>query len=304
MARPARYAESRGHEFDYTIPNAWQYRDYVIRAFNADVPYDQFVREHVAGDLLAKPRLHPSQGFNESILGTGFWFLGEWVHSPVDVRKDETDRLDNAVDTFSKTFLGLTVACARCHDHKFDAISTKDYYALFGFLRSSHFRLAAFDTEGPNRPGCRTIGPGGRAAAAALVREALAAAIEPQLQRTADYLLAAREALRAARPADSMAEHSADRQVGQRLTETFRGQVATIANVHGVDDDRLIEWVEYLLVAQKNPADPLHLWAVLARDRADRRSAPWAETVDKSDCANGARANECSSCCGDESSAA
>src|SRR5262249_6326650 len=72
-----RYAETRGHEFDYIAPNAHQYRDYVIRAFNADVPYDQIVTEHIAGDLLTAPRLHPVEGFNESILGTRFWFLGE-----------------------------------------------------------------------------------------------------------------------------------------------------------------------------------------------------------------------------------
>ncbi len=105
-----RYAESRGHEFDNDTPNAFQYRDYVIRALNADVPYDQFVREHIAGDLLPHPRLHPTKEFNESVLGTGFWFLGEWVHSPVDIRKDEADRFDNMLDVMSKTFLGVTVA--------------------------------------------------------------------------------------------------------------------------------------------------------------------------------------------------
>ncbi len=121
-----RYAESRGHEFDNDTPNAFQYRDYIIRALNANVPYDQLVREHIAGDLLAQPRLRPDTGINESILGTGFWFLGEWVHSPVDIRKDEADRFDNMIDVMSKTFLGVTVSCARCHDHKFDAISTAD----------------------------------------------------------------------------------------------------------------------------------------------------------------------------------
>ncbi|MCI0360821.1 MAG: DUF1549 domain-containing protein, partial [Planctomycetaceae bacterium] len=141
-----RYAESRGHEFDYNISNAFEYRDYVIRALNADVPYDQFVIEHVAGDLLDKPRLHPQEGWNESIIGTGFWFLGEWCHSPVDIRKDECDRVDNQIDVFSKTFLGLTVACARCHDHKFDAISQADYYALAGYLQSSSYRLTRFAT--------------------------------------------------------------------------------------------------------------------------------------------------------------
>lgn len=143
-----RYADSRGHEFDEDSPGARHYRDYVVRAFNQDVPYDQFVLEHLAGDLLDPPRTNV-EGWNESVLATGFWFLGEWVHSPVDSRKDETDRFDNMVDVFSKTFQGLTVACARCHDHKFDAIPSSDYYALYGFLRSSHYRLARFETD-PN----------------------------------------------------------------------------------------------------------------------------------------------------------
>jgi hypothetical protein len=118
----------------------------VIRALNADCPYDQFVTEHLAGDLIQEPRQHLSMGFNESILGTGFWHLGEWCHSPVDIRKDEADRFDNMLDVFSKTFLGLTVACARCHDHKFDAITTDDYYALTGFLQSCDYREVRFGT--------------------------------------------------------------------------------------------------------------------------------------------------------------
>ncbi len=132
-----RYAETYGHEFDYPIDYAHEYRDYLIRAFNADVPYDELVTEHVAGDLLEKPRRNPSEDFNESILGTAFWYFHEATHAPTDVRQDEADRMDNQIDVFGKAFLGLTVACARCHDHKFDAISTADYYALTAYLESS-----------------------------------------------------------------------------------------------------------------------------------------------------------------------
>ncbi|MEQ9409689.1 MAG: PSD1 and planctomycete cytochrome C domain-containing protein [Fuerstiella sp.] len=142
-----RYAETLGHEFDYPLHHAWRYRDYVIRAFNQDVPYDQFVREHIAGDLLPDPRRHPIQHFNESVIGTGFWFLCEDKHAPVDVRAEEAAKIDNQIDVFSKTFLGMTVACARCHDHKFDAISTKDYYALAGFLQSSRRATAWLDPD-------------------------------------------------------------------------------------------------------------------------------------------------------------
>lgn len=140
-----RYAESGGHEFDYEINHAFRYRDYVIRAFNEDISYKQFVHEHIAGDLLTTPRRHPTEDFNESILGTGFWFLGEAKHAPVDSKGEEARTIDNQIDVMSKTFLGLTVACARCHDHKFDAISTEDYYALSGFLQSSRRQAAMLD---------------------------------------------------------------------------------------------------------------------------------------------------------------
>ena len=140
-----RYAETYGHEFDYPIHHAYQYRDYLIRAFNDDVSYDDLIQEHIAGDLIKKPRLNDKKKYNESILGSGFWFLDEATHGPVDVRGDEAGHIDNRIDVMTKSFLGLTVACARCHDHKFDAISTEDYYALAGFLQSSRQQLAMLD---------------------------------------------------------------------------------------------------------------------------------------------------------------
>ena len=143
-----RFAETSGHEFDYDIPLAFRYRDYLIRSFNLDLPYDQFVTEQVAGDLLANPRREPSTGTNESVLGTGFYRLSEGVHSPIDLRDDRASRVDNQIDVLGKAFLGLTIACARCHDHKFDAISTKDYYALSGYLTSSRHTLAFLDPPG------------------------------------------------------------------------------------------------------------------------------------------------------------
>ena len=152
-----RYAESRGHESDFGIANAWRYRDYLVRAFNADVPYDNFVQEHIAGDLVASPRIDPATKANESILGTGWPFLGEEVHSPVDIRQDECDRTDNKIDVLSKTFLGLTVACARCHDHMFDAIYQKDYYALSGFVASSSYRQVRYESMEVNKGQARKL---------------------------------------------------------------------------------------------------------------------------------------------------
>lgn len=143
-----RYAETYGHEFDYPIAEAWRYRDYVIRALNADLPYHQFVLEHIAGDLLENPRRHPTEGYNESIIATGAWYLHEQTHAPTDPLQHEADRIDNQIDVLSKAFLGLTVSCARCHDHKFDAISTKDYYALTGYFKSSRQQYALLDPHG------------------------------------------------------------------------------------------------------------------------------------------------------------
>jgi hypothetical protein len=189
-----RYAETLGHEFDYPLHNAWKYRDYVIRAFNADVPYDQFVREHLAGDLLPNPRRHPETGTNESMLGTGFWFLSELKHAPVDVKGEEASVIDNQIDVFSKTFLALTVSCSRCHDHKFDAITARDYYALAGFLQSSHRQNGYLDPHGRID---ETVGEIKRRYEQAnqLLDQQLAAGEAASYERLTGFLAAAREVL-------------------------------------------------------------------------------------------------------------
>jgi hypothetical protein len=131
-----RYSDTHGSEHDPLIPHAWRYRDYLVRAFNADVPYDRFVREHLAGDLLP-PRWNPTLGINESPIGTGWFRFVEFYPTPIDVKNEEIVVIDAQIDAFSKTFQGLTIACARCHDHKFDAISAHDFAALYGVFASS-----------------------------------------------------------------------------------------------------------------------------------------------------------------------
>jgi len=141
-----RYGETRGYEWNYEVLGAWRYRDYLIRAFNADVPYDQLVREHIAGDLLAKPRINVAERINESIIGTAFFRLGEAGHDDcIQFREIALDVIDNQIDTVTKTFQGLTVSCARCHNHKLDPIPTEDYYALYGILNSSHHVTQTID---------------------------------------------------------------------------------------------------------------------------------------------------------------
>ena len=190
-----RYAESRGHEYDFNIPNAWQYRDWVVRAFNGDVAYDRFVLEHLAGDLLDEPRPNPEGGWDESVLGTGFWYLGEEVHSPVDIRTDQCDRIANQIDVMSKAFLGLTVACARCHDHKFDAITQADFYAFAGFAKSSRYRQVRFETRDHNARIADELAAERERSAHALV-EAVRAPLRAGAQELAELLSAAGTALR------------------------------------------------------------------------------------------------------------
>ena len=142
-----RYADSHGSEGDPAIDNSWLYRDYLIRALNADVPFDQLVREHVAGDLLEKPRLNPILGINESLIGPAHWRMVFHGFAPTDALDEKVRYTDDAINAFSKAFLGLTVSCARCHDHKFDPISQKDYYALFGILGSCRPGRVVIDTR-------------------------------------------------------------------------------------------------------------------------------------------------------------
>ena len=243
-----RYAESRGHEGDYIIANAWHYRDYLIRAFNEGVPYDQFLIEHLAGDLLPKPRLRPGTDINESVIATGWPFLGEENHSPVDIRLDECERIDNKVDVFSKTFLGLTISCARCHDHKFDPIRAQDYYALSGFMLGSSFRQVRFEAMENNRKSASEL-TALRERFVPKVAKTFAASREDGIGQISDYLLAAREVL----------------VTGQPNPEKFAGQTARQGSL---DPKRLKRWVEHLHHAGTNQTNPLHLFARFSMSRA------------------------------------
>ena len=141
-----RYSESHGSQGDFDLPQAWRYRDYLIRALNKDVPYDQLIREHLAGDLLPNPRINREDGINESIVGTAHFRMVEYGYVPVDALDDQFKVVDNQIDVISKAFQGLTVSCARCHDHKFDPITQQDFYALYGILASSRHGQSVIDT--------------------------------------------------------------------------------------------------------------------------------------------------------------
>ena len=169
-----RYAESHGSEGDPQIGNAHLYRDYLIRALNADVPYDQLLREHIAGDQLHPPRVNEHLAINESLIGTAHWRMVFHGFAPTDALDEKVRFTDDQINVFSKAFMGLTVSCARCHNHKFDPISQKDYYALFGILGSTRPGRKAVDL--PERQNLH------RAELAALKPQILAAVADEWLQ--------------------------------------------------------------------------------------------------------------------------
>ena len=143
----ARYAETNGYERDATKPNAWRYRDYVIAAFNADKPYDRFIREQIAGDELADASA-------ETLIATGFHRLGPWDDEPADPVQDRADQLDDIIRTTSQVFLGVTLGCARCHDHKFDPLTARDYYswgAVFAPLKRPQAGRGDLDSPAGSR---------------------------------------------------------------------------------------------------------------------------------------------------------
>ncbi len=137
----ARYADSNGLDENLVYKNAYRYRDYVIAAFNKDKPFDQFVHEQLAGDLLPQTDLLQQTDDEklryERLTATGFLSLGAKMLAEDDPLKMEMDIIDEQLDTTARAFMGLTVGCARCHDHKFDPISHADYYALAGIFKSS-----------------------------------------------------------------------------------------------------------------------------------------------------------------------
>ena len=134
----SRFAESSGGGRSMIFPEAWRYRDYVIRSFSDDKPFDRFVLEQLAGDLL--PADSPQQR-EEQLVATALLALGPTNYEEQDKQALEFDVVDEQIDTIGRTYLGMTIGCARCHDHKFDPIPTRDYYAIAGILRSTHLLI-------------------------------------------------------------------------------------------------------------------------------------------------------------------
>ncbi len=221
-----RYSETHGNEWNYEVQFAYRYRDYLIRAFNQDVPCDQLIREHLAGDLLPRPRWNAKEKFNESVIGTTFYRFGDGnVEDCSAVPQVAFDVIDNQIDTLSKAFQATTVACARCHDHKLDAVSMKDYYALVGILHSSRQLTHTIDSPDTNAGPMRHL-----RALKADIRKELAAGWLRETEEIGRYLLA---------------------------TQARRSNVPGAAELaRGLDPARLQRWVDALKVELAKKTDP------------------------------------------------
>jgi cytochrome c553 len=145
----ARFAESSGKEVNIAYPHAWRYRDYVIDAFQKDKPWNQFLKEQLAGDLLPAAS---ADELAEHQIATGFLALGSKGMNNRDRRQFQYDLVDEQIDATTQAMLGLTVACARCHDHKFDPIPQADYYALAGIFLSTDTHYGTYRSQGNNHP--------------------------------------------------------------------------------------------------------------------------------------------------------
>ena len=145
----ARYAESTGKEVDQTFPFAWRYRDYVIDSFQNDKPYNKFVQEQIAGDLMPAKT---DEQWQEHLIATGFLAIGPKALIEQNPRQFQADLIDEQIDTVTRVVMGVSVACARCHDHKFDPIRQTDYYALAGIFGSTETFYGGFRSQRNRQP--------------------------------------------------------------------------------------------------------------------------------------------------------
>jgi hypothetical protein len=230
----ARYADTAGDNADYPIPEARLYRDYVIDAFNADKPYDQFIQEQLAGDILA--RQGPRALYADSVAATGFLALSRrYATAPFELWHLT---LEDAIETTGAAVLGLTLRCARCHDHKFDPVTTRDYYALYGFFAGTTFPYAGseeFASMGKDRLHFVALVPPDQAA--------------PKLQAFAKKIRALEEALRQAQKDGALARQVID--LG-RLIEVMK-QGINLAQRFRIDTSPLKAKLASL-TAQRNAA--------------------------------------------------
>lgn len=270
----ARYADSNGLDENLAYANAFRYRDWVIAAFNKDKPYDRFVQEQLAGDLLPGSEEERIEG----VAATGFLCIGAKMLAEDDPVKMQMDIIDEQVDTLGKAFLGMTLGCARCHDHKFDPIPTRDYYSLAGIFKSTktmenHSVVAVWQERAladavsvANRDEHRKKVDAKKNEIAGAVNSATEEILKVERKRAGDYLLAAwrktqmAELLAKAKPLGGLPEEERKKVAGLQLIEMenfARGNVAKFTTGYGegigvlVNQGQLPNFAEYDVTVEK-----------------------------------------------------
>ncbi len=255
----ARYSEDQAHTFSVRPnSNGYRYRDWVIRSFNDDLPFDEFVRLQIAGDLIG-----PSvDGNYDHLIALGFFGLGAQYYKNSDKAKAAADELDDRVDTLTRGFLGLTVSCARCHDHKFDPIPTQDYYSLAGIFSSSRLHNAPLCTQeeiARYNEGQKSIKE-----AEATVKEFLAEVketdAESRVHQIADYM----QAVWRVKVAEIAGKGN---------------QRKAIAEEAGLKEYLLSRWINFLDPKQKGKISALDAWHALNDEEIQEASTSQLERV-------------------------
>jgi hypothetical protein len=263
----ARYSEDQAHTFSVKAnTNGFRYRDWVVSAFNQDMPYDKFVRMQIAGDLIGPE----SEASYDHLVALGFFGLGAQYYKNSDAAKAAADELDDRIDTLTRGFLGLTVSCARCHDHKFDPIPTQDYYSLAGIFRSSKLHNAPLC--GPEEVKSYNDGQQRVKSTDADLKKFLAdekaTAAETKVGEIAKYVTA----------------------VWTHRSAAANGQPAntkTLAEAAGVNEFLLKRWIRFLDAKQNGKISALDSWFALTTTESSSSEATESVPVEVSKIANG-----------------
>jgi hypothetical protein len=216
-----RYADTAGDNSDYPIPQMYRYRNWIIAAFNSDMPYDDFVRRQIAGDLL------PAKSDAErlaNVVATGYLGNAKRFGSYEDARYPWHLTIEDTIDNLGRTFLGLTINCARCHDHKFDPISAEDYYALYGFFQSTRYPWAGTELDNKQHD-LVPLAPAAQMAAAEKERAAKFAALDARLAQLEKDRKKAEQALAAAEKEKDAGKRKSRVAEANKRVASFKGKV-------------------------------------------------------------------------------
>ncbi len=237
-----RYADSAGDNSDYPSPHAWRYRNYVIDAFNRDLPYDQFVREQLAGDILAASQ--PRERYAECVTATGYLAIARRFGGA----RDDPDfylTIEDTIDTLGKSVLGLTLGCARCHNHKYDPVTSRDFYGLYGIFSSTRYTFPG-NEEGKRSRDLVPLVPPAEVAANLKPWEAELAKLDGELKRLEGELAEKRKTLPASVPvaiAEGDVPNTEVREIVERTVQMKAGEMLQLTILpktnHGADSTQL-----------------------------------------------------------------